>query len=49
MNTYTRMVSEEEFYEFHENLKASGCNIIRCIQIDGGKTRIYQLTWAARA
>lgn len=37
--------SEEQFFLAHERIKAEGCRIIRCVQRDGGKARIYELIW----
>jgi hypothetical protein len=31
----TVMVKEDQFFEFHEDIKGWGIHIIRCIQVDG--------------
>lgn len=41
-----RVVSELDFFEFHEELVNSGARILRCTQISGGEEgRRYSLIW----
>lgn len=36
---------EEDFFEFHDRIKAKGLRIIRCQQIDNGRQRLYRVVY----
>lgn len=46
METVT--LPEEEFFEFHDRIKARGAYIIRCHQIDSGYERLFRLVYIIR-